>query len=474
MQTRDVIPNYVTLRTAIKAADRWGREGDRNGKQAAAEALIRVLRWVSFSTTEHPTTSEATRTWNLALRTFVRLATRPELDHVFDIMCNQNGPDATVRVPQANVWSYNTYLSSLKRVKDVYAAVVLWGHMLRRGVNPDVVTYNSLLDSAIGADLSLFQGSQERNEYGGAGVRFVNAVLNSMERRGIGANVWTETMVMRVLSAAMDKGMDAGLIWERFLAVLKRETDTGEHKLDKIYFDSVITAFGKAGDLDGMYMAFRAMHERDIRLDARTVHALLIGAKGLRDPTLARQILRVCRERGLQLDHTTYTTAISVCGAGIERRLELVEEMLQDALDSGLHWNESMINAAIASYGSLSAQAVSFWKRLRECEDGQSRQVVSHRVVYDALMRVCGRDARADVALRILYAAKNAGHVRVNSAESRVLFSAFRKGVREAGREKDIGGVWMGTFVRHLKTECGFSDRDEGWDLPIEKIRIRF
>lgn len=220
-----------------------------------------------------------------------------------------------------------------------------------------------------------------------------------------------------------------------------------------------------------MHFALTQMTRHNIKLDQLTVRAVLLGASFLGDVSLARTILDLSYQHGMRCDAHAYTSAISSCARSNPPDPNAARELILQAASRGTTWTSAMINAAISSHGDNFSGAINMWKQLRLQTPANSRNVFAERVVYDALMRVCGRAARPDVALRVFYAAKKSEHLIPNSSSSRFVFNAFRRGVREANLQHAIdGNPLKKQYERHLRTECGATDDTE---FAIERIRIK-
>lgn len=217
------------------------------------------------------------------------------------------------------------------------------------------------------------------------------------------------------------------------------------------------------------------MANLSLRPDGLTIRALLAGARYLGDVQLAEGILKIAHRNRIPPDSVHYTTAITACRYAAPPNVEAADEFLQTALAHGATWTPAMVNAAVATYGADVSKALALWKRLRTCEHAPSREVLKERGVYDSLMRVCGRAGRPDLALRIFYAARSAGHLNGNSSDSQSVYNAFRRGVSEGGLDEIVeGNLLKRKYVEHLKLECGVADQIDQLDLPIERIRIKF
>lgn len=224
--------------------------------------------------------------------------------------------------------------------------------------------------------------------------------------------------------------------------------------------------------MNGVAHTYLDMIAQGIQPDAHTVRALLLAAKICGDVPLSLRIVDVTLSCGLQPDAHTYNSAIAACARSSPNDPETADKLLQQALERGVRWTSSMVNAAISSCNTDAPRAVAFWQKLQTCPDEESRNALTERPIYEALLRICGRSVRPDLALRVFYAAKKANHVAINSADSRSVYNAFNRGLRESdGEERIAKNALKRQYLQHLKAECGISD----WrDLPIERIRIKF
>lgn len=457
MREARISPTNVTLRVALKAASKMHVRRD------ASSALSRTLAWA-----REAGTTPCVRTWNMYMQTFVRWNQLDAALAILRCMCVEK--DA----PRPDVWSFNQCVTALGRAHRLHDALALVGNLLCRGVTvrPDAVTYNALLEAAVchqGTLPCASGGGGEADEGEDAEALFVDSVARSMRRQRVALNMVTETLMLRVLSR---KGASppAALVRRRVDAVFSNMFLSAA--VDKKYFDAALTALGMAACRNDVSDLFDEMCKRRIRPDHLTVRALLVGATRVADVGLARQVVRICNQQGAMCDDVAYTCAIAACARATPCDRETADALLADAAHFGTVWSPAMINAAISCNGDDVQHAVALWKRLRSEGSDEVRMVLSDRVVYDALFRVCGRGGRPDMALRVWYAAKNAQHLHGNSPASRCLFNAFMKGVVENDMLDVVENhLLRKNYMRLLRTECGVRD-DFEW--PIERIRIKF
>lgn len=467
MRRQSLGPNNPTIRVALKAVQRLTRRKD---------AIYKSLDVLSWARVENKSPL-CTRTWNLFLKELTKLdAVNDAISILTDMRLNR------VNVPPADVWSFNTCIIALARKHKLYRALDLFAIMLcgPHPVSPDVVTYNSLLEAAV-----LHTGVLPAGSVPDAEERLFTAFVNSMNTHAVVPDVHTDTLFLRLLcrkGATPNVGAVESIVKKRIpnfdlyaSSVAQKNANGRDYrartKPDKMFFDAALTAYGQAGDMDSVGKLLRVM-SGVVGPDILTLRAVLTGAGHQGDIAFARRALCIARMHGVQCDQYMYTSAIAACARSKPPRPDTADELLTEAVRNGVPWCPPMINAAISAYGDDIMRAVNLWRSLRSSTTDKSVQdLLSERMVYDALFRVCGRSIRPDLALRVWYAAKNAHHMNPNSDESRIVYSAFMKGVHEAeGEDLLHTHLLKRTYFRLLRTECGPRD-SISW--PIERIRIK-
>lgn len=221
-----------------------------------------------------------------------------------------------------------------------------------------------------------------------------------------------------------------------------------------------------------MSSALNLLQKQKLRLDKLTLRGIITGLGRHGDADFARKVVDIAWEQGERCDAHAYTAIIT--GNGTYSNSENIEDIVMKAAERGVDWTVALLNAAISAHGDRLTPAITFWQNLQKLnfrDEKKKKHLLQSRVVYDALFRVCGRAVRPDFALRVFYAARNAGHIKGNSGDSRILVHAFWKGLKEIGKVEALTGNLIKTqYFRQLQAECGDSDDIQ---LPIERIRIR-
>lgn len=453
MRKRNVAPSNATLRVASKAVYRM------TSVRSAADALLESLNWA-----RHAGTFPCVRTWNLCMNSLIA---RGAIDDAVSILRDMSG-STLAATPVPDACSFNQCITALGRAGRLADALGVFGRLLVGPVPPDVITYNAVLDAAL-ADTSSKSDSTTDVE-----VSFVTAVRNSMKRRLVSPNVTTETLALRVLSRRGSSSSVTPSVKHFTSSMIRHvlQNEVMSAHLDKPYFDAALTALGLTADMNTLSLTFDTMLAHHIFPDILTLRALLVGAKVRGDVPLARILLNTAPRLGFSPDEYAYTAAIAACAHASPADPKSADDFLRDAARAGMRWSAPMINAAISCHGNDVQNAVSLWKRLSAEGDQCTRDTLTSRVVYDALLRVCGRAGKPDLALRVWYAAKNSNHIAPNSRESRSVFNAFMRGAEETTSGHNVAdNLLKRNYLRLLKTECGVKD---GFDWPVERIRIKF
>lgn len=238
MRSRGIPPTNVTLRVATKACERW------RGHHASVEAMLTALTWTAQRGRDEPDA----KTWNLALRALAKKGATGQMIRVLGWMRNgvtDSLPGVGVmgeeKVPAPTACSYNTCLHALGKQGRFRKAVELFADMLVRkrggeGLEPDIVTYNTLLEMAVNAQPFVFPDDIIANEGNRLPlcepIHFVNAITNSMQRHAVQANVTTETLILRLLTRKNAVPPNPEYIRDRMRAVLSDGAHT-QYQPDK-------------------------------------------------------------------------------------------------------------------------------------------------------------------------------------------------------------------------------------------------
>lgn len=220
MRHKGVLPNNVTLRVAARAAAAW-----RKQPNIARISLLHTLRWTAVAAVE--TESPDAKTWNLVMRNLVRLRQYDAVPLVFNwmltgkVFLNDGHKDNQLEsqnIPKPNSWSCNTCILAYCKMGMVKEAYKLFAKMIvaRNSMpKPDLVTYHTLLELALGKGGTTVE-ENEKGSHATNSMKFVDNILNSMQRQHMTPSFFTETLILRVLCRKDVPPVDTAYLWQRF------------------------------------------------------------------------------------------------------------------------------------------------------------------------------------------------------------------------------------------------------------------
>lgn len=196
MRAARFTPSNVTLRAATDACLRWAATGRRNVLPATL-ALDEMLAW--FIESGEPVAE--VKSWNMVLSAFSRLESRKRAMGVLDEMERRGGK--APNVPKPDIVSYNTCMTAVRG--DVLQIQLLFSRLLlNTEVQPDVISYNTLLKMAIEDDriIAPLAGRAEegREKIVMGSIRYVKAVIVSMQRQNVDPDVRTWTSMLKLIT----------------------------------------------------------------------------------------------------------------------------------------------------------------------------------------------------------------------------------------------------------------------------------
>lgn len=210
------------------------------------------------------------------------------------------------------------------------------------------------------------------------------------------------------------------------------------------------------------------MQRHGIRADMYSINSILALLSRAGAVHAALHAFDQLRAMNAPIDAFTYSAVLSACARCEPTRPADAERLLWQATRDGVRWAPAMVNATLSAFGSKISEALRCWKEIRANAQPSDESAARSIQAYEALMRVCGRAARADMALKIVYAVRKSNDLPAVRGTN--LFNAFKRGVREGGAEQKLQCIPAQWYVQHLETECRAFDID----FPIERIRIKY
>ncbi|KAM0936897.1 putative tetratricopeptide-like helical domain superfamily [Dioscorea sansibarensis] len=300
--------------------------------------------------------------------------------------------------------TYNTIMNGYCKEGDVHRALVAHAEMMRRGLKPNVVTYTLLIDAMCKAGnlkkaMEFVEQMREReiglNEVtytalvdGFCKKGFLDdavVVLNEMKMSGILPSV--------VCYNALVHGYcELGRMLEAEGIV--REMEGNGLRLDKVTFGTLLNGYRKNGDLEMAFKLNQEMLDKGILPDAIAYSSLIRGlceARKLDDAFgLFKQMLSV----SVLPDEITYTTLIDGCckEGDVKKAFALHDEMTRKGILPDVVTYSVLINGLNKTSRTKEARRLLFKLYYEE--------PVPDNIMYDALMDCCDKaDSKGTVSL---------------------------------------------------------------------------
>lgn len=495
-------PTNVTLRVAIKIA------------QSSAE-IVQLLEWFRENASE----PAEVKSWNMALKKMAgarnstdRKPTHKHPEYFHDLESGNQSASDMMRVlhlmlrhgcengtvPKPDSYSFNSVMEGWRRCRDTQMAFSVFGLMRvspLTAARPDVISFNTLLALCIER---LHHQDSDFSRARSVLSRFISAMPRCMKCHKVKPDLVTHSLLLQALahvhkrsgdmvrsissSEAIDLSQSRSL--ESFLhkvppqPPLRPRIQTKLHVVralwrsapvsrDKLFYNSLIAAFSRLGDLRGAVAALKAMSRSgNLEPDLCTYNSIMSGAAVVGNTELASTLLSTlkCHKKYFP-DSFSFTSAITAYRNNPQQALKLLE----DARQCGVPVTAPLLNAVLMSHDNDINAALRLWRGWRSTA---GFPVVARDVqVYRALLRIAGIAGQPREALRIVHAGRKSGELEPSSTPG--LFTAFEKGLREGNMtEKVESNLISCQYMQHLRLECRAFKAPSC--LPIERVRIRF
>eukprot|EP00913_Durusdinium_trenchii_P024491 g22992.t1 len=177
--------------------------------------------------------------------------------------------------------------------------------------------------------------------------------------------------------------------WDHSLAKLEQMVRF-RMKLDIVSCNSIISRLSRVGNSLALKLLAR-LPQLHLKPDLYSVNAAMAFAEW----TKALDLLAALSTQLLEADAVSYSTGISACGRAL--RYNPAQQLLQEAVKSNLA-NQVVYNAAISACGGRWEQALALlW------------QTPMDEISFNAAIDACEQGGQWQVALQLLFAARDAG-----------------------------------------------------------------
>ncbi|KAL0371557.1 UNVERIFIED_CONTAM: Pentatricopeptide repeat-containing protein, chloroplastic [Sesamum angustifolium] len=318
---------------------------------------LKAMQCFEFAINRERRRTELGKLASSMISTLGRLGKVDLAKKVFENAVNE-GYGNTVYAYSALISAYakSGYCDEAIRVFENYKrALEIFDEMLQNGVQPDRITYNSLLAVCSGAGLwesarSLFDEmvykgiDQDIYTYNtlldaacsGGHMDVAFDIMAEMPAKNILPNEVTYSTMIRgcAKSGRLDRALN-----------LFNEMKFAGIKLDRVSYNTLLAIYASLGRFDEAFAVGKEMESIGIKKDVVTYNALLDGFGGLYKE--AMEVYREFKRHGLKADVVFYSKLIdALCKKGlVESSAFLLDEMMMEGIQPNVVTYNSIINA---------------------------------------------------------------------------------------------------------------------------------
>ncbi|CBN76149.1 conserved unknown protein [Ectocarpus siliculosus] len=265
-------------------------------------------------------------------------------------------------------------------------ALELLADMERRGVEPDVVTYNSLINVL---------------RWGGQRDRALE-ILDGMNAKGGAGGVRPDVITYNSAIAACASGGESKKA-SQLIGEMRRKG----LKPDRYSYTSAIHACSKAGNPEEALRLLRAMEASNVVPDVIAMTACMDALAAGGKWSEAITILDEMRSKGVTPNERTYKAAIQACGRGgqWQRALELLSRLENRASGATVQEYNCAMMACVT--GGESGRALALLEQMKANKGGVNAG--PDMVTYTSAIMACSSTGKWDRALSLLDEMREAG-----------------------------------------------------------------
>ncbi len=267
---------------------------------------------------------------------------------------------------------YQTVLISMAKSNQYQYVNYLLTKMRRRGIRPNVYTYNALLK--ICADDTIPRWKEGLS------------ILSQCQREpGVAPDLISYTTAMKVCA----RGRQTDKAMELFAAV----KDMGELEPDVYFYTTAMDACAKGGKWRRALSLLDEMkEERGIRPNVVTYGAAIAACGNGGQWRKALELLDLMRNDGLSINTITYNSAIAALSKAARSELKTNQGSARDATDVDVLWQKAL--------------------HLIQCMETEG--VKHDSFTYSSAISTCGAAGRWEEALHLIQSMKKEGGTRPN------------------------------------------------------------
>lgn len=249
----------------------------------------------------------------------------------------QKNPSAAIRVLQEmkrrgispNIYTYNTMMGVYKNVKDSERAINLLRDMQEQGVEPDVNTYNTLI--------SLLASKAQYDR--------ARSLYKEMEQRGIQPNQYTLSTLLKIAASIHDEALGNNVLDYIY------HNESRMQEIDVTTFNSMLLVLSEIPDsLDKLSEVYNTAKSKfpQLQFDIITYNTMLDAYLKRDLPAEGVKIMQELSRADLRPDVVTYGIMIDAQARShnIDEAMALYNEMSERGIRANERVLSSLVNAA--------------------------------------------------------------------------------------------------------------------------------
>ncbi|CAE7358136.1 unnamed protein product [Symbiodinium sp. CCMP2456] len=280
---------------------------------------------------------------------------QPKAGAAFVEQLQKEGTTPTVEV-------YNAMLSGCARLGKTTQAEAKFREMLDASLQPDVITFNSMIDAyAKHGDLAAAERLLQQMNAAGISpdtITFTSLIkccaklgdvsgaskwLSEMQRRGLDADVVTYTAIIH---ACAKKGkVEEATQWMEHM-------QSSGLQADCVAWAALINAYAKRSDADGALALLRELAAQASEPNVVAYSAVLKAFARTAQADRVGSLLQEMQGLAVTPNLITWTSAIEACAKSQPRRREEAEDLLRQAIRSGLKPDAKLIRTMMRAVGA--------------------------------------------------------------------------------------------------------------------------
>ncbi|XP_021281736.1 pentatricopeptide repeat-containing protein At3g18110, chloroplastic [Herrania umbratica] len=388
---------------------------------------------VEIFTRAEPAVGNTVQVYNAMMGVYARNGRFQKVQELLDLMRE--------RGCEPDLVSFNTLINARLKAGAMLPdlGVELLNEVRRSGLRPDIITYNTLI-SACSRELNLEEAMK---------------VFDDMDSHNCQPDIWTYNAMISVYGRC-------GMAYKA--EQLFRDLESKGFFPDAVTYNSLLYAFAREGNVDKVKEICEEMVEIGLGKDEMTYNTIIhmYGKQGQHD--LALQLYRDMKLSGRNPDVVTYTLLIDSLGKA--NKIKEASNVMSEMLDVGVKPTVRTYSALICGYAKvgMAVEAEETFNCMRR--SGIRPDFLAYSVTLNILLR-CNKTTKALLLYREM--------VRDGFTPDHTLYEVMLQALRKENKVEDIEKM-----VRDMEELCGmnrqaissFLVKGECYDLAVQMLRL--